>query len=95
MERQVTSIVILGIIKIPPAIVLIPLWVLTYYVHKKIWYIYSTSLPKDKKMSSMSMEWIIANPEEYREHKKFKYLFIMLWIIQGSIMLYMLFKPII
>ena len=73
------TIVILGIIKIPPAIVLIPLWALTCYVHNKIWYVFNSDNP---------------SYQENREHKKFKYLFIMLWIIQGSIMLYMLFRAI-
>jgi hypothetical protein len=90
------TIVILGIIKIPPAIVLVPLWALTYYVHTKIWYVFSRPIPKEAKVNPLV--WLMVNttnPEEYREHKKFNYLFIMLWIIQGSIMLYMLFKLII
>src|ERR1700743_13976 len=68
------TMIILGIVKIPPVIVLIPLWVLTYYVHTKVFYVFC------------------RDPQENREHKKFKYLFVMLWIIQGSIMLYILLK---
>jgi hypothetical protein len=70
------TMIILGIIKIPLAIVLIPIWILTYYVHKKVFYVFC------------------RDPQENRENNKFKYLFVMLWIIQGSIMLYMLFEAI-
>jgi hypothetical protein len=87
------TMIILGIIKIPLAIVLIPIWVLTYYVHTKIWYIFSRPIPKETKVSPLV--WLMVNttnPEEYRENNKFKYLFVMLWIMQGSIMLYILLK---